>query len=146
METPIYRFVPVDRRKRRPSGPPRLARQGFRSAKRERVSVCHMLRPKACWDGRLAQDPHLPQDYVEQLLAHDLGSAERRALRAICETADIRHVGRRRFLVAPIGSEIEQVLSMFEAEREDIEPVDGADGEHDHAEDNGDEEPDTDDL
>ena len=143
----IIDFRPAGWRKRRPTGQPRLSRQGFGPPKRQRVSVCNMLRPKAAWDGRLAQPDLFPKDYTERLLAQELGSAERRALRAICETADIQQVGRRRFLVAPIGSEVETVLALFEAEREDSEPLDGADGEwDDDQEDNGDAEPDTEDL
>ena len=37
--------------------------------------------------------------------------------------------------VAPISGEIELVLAFFEAEREDLEVIDGADGEYDGQED-----------
>ncbi|MEM7223001.1 MAG: hypothetical protein AAF495_08500 [Pseudomonadota bacterium] len=81
---------------------------------------------------------------MEQLLARDLGSSERRALRTICETSDIQQVGRRRFLVAPIGREIELVLHLFEAEREDLDPSDKVDADHNGQEDDSCEETDLD--
>ncbi len=80
-------------------------------------------------------------------LEGELGPDERRAMRALCQTADLFVVGDQAYLLAPVTPALVDNLAVFEAEGYDREPDD--EPEHDDptepddpAEANGDQEPD----
>ncbi len=90
--------------------------------------------------------PRMPTSELTHLEG-ELGPDERRAMRALCQTADLFVVGDQAYLLAPVTPALVDTLAVFEAEGYDREPddqpeVDDPSELDDPGEPNGDKEPD----
>ena len=124
---------------------PRMAAAGFAPVEVPKgTRRTSMLLPKP--RKRREITPRMPASGLTHLEG-ELGPDERRAMRALCQTADLFVVGDQAYLLAPVTPALVDTLAVFEAEASEREPDDAPElddppeiGDHDEA--NGDQEPD----
>ena len=123
---------------------PRMAAAGFAPievAKGTRRTAMLLPKPRK----RRKFIPPMPTCELTHLEG-ELGPDERRAMRALCQTADLFVVGDQAYLLAPVTPALVDTLAVFEAEGYDREPDDGPELDDpsefdDPGEANGDQEP-----
>ncbi len=123
---------------------PRMAVAGFEPAsgpKGARRTAMLLPKPRK----RREIIPPMPTSELIHLEG-ELGPDERRAMRALCQTADLFVVGDQAFLLAPVSPALVDTLATFEAEGEGREPddepeLDDPPERDDPDEANGDQEP-----
>lgn len=124
---------------------PRMAAAGFAPIEVPKgARRAAMLIPKP--RKRRKVTPPMPATELEHLEG-ELGPDERRAMRALCQTADLFVVSDQAYLLAPVSPALVDTLATFEAEGYDREPDDGPEIDDpperdDPDEANGDQEPD----
>ena len=124
---------------------PRMAVAGFAPvAVRKGTRRTAMLVPKPRKRRKIT--PPMPASELVHLEG-ELGPDERKALRALCQTADLFVVGDQAYLLAPVTPALVDTLAAFEAKGDDREPddepeIDDPPELDDPDEANGDQEPD----